>query len=168
MYTGRYKVAKFRWRGESFLTNAVSRRVVESFWKMYAYSGDGELKSVAYLRNDRSNCFLPYALRYFPLIRKAIVAGVWQGTQGKGKRGRKRKAEREREGKLKSQVTAWKVAKLGTIRCRSMPIYNRVEPRCFAYILTGVDNVLHGKHRVQEASSLSVPFLSFGKLRNRD
>lgn len=55
-----------------FLTTAVSDGSPTAMkGKTHACFGDGELKTVTYLRNDRSNCFLPmlYDTLFFPLHR---------------------------------------------------------------------------------------------------
>ena len=72
---------------------------------MYARPGDGELKTVAYLRNDRSSCFLLMVYDTFSSREKRPRAtNGEQGRFGKKQRNqetrpteRKRERERERE-----------------------------------------------------------------------
>lgn len=78
----------------------------------------GELKTVVYLRNDRSNYFfLPMLYDIFFLAKKELA---WMGEEGLAKkqrnraeRGMRRTAESER-GKLKRQVIASEVEKVTT------------------------------------------------------
>lgn len=78
----------------------------------------GELKTVVYLRNDRSNYFfLPMLYDTFFLAKKELA---WMGEEGLAKkqrnraeRGMRRTAESER-GKLKRQVIASEVEKVTT------------------------------------------------------
>lgn len=45
----------------------------------------GELKTAVYLRNDRSNCFLPMLYDTFFLAKKELVgAEAWQRNRGTG------------------------------------------------------------------------------------
>lgn len=70
----------------------------------------GELETVVYLRNDRSNYFLPMLYDTFFLAKKELAwMGAWQRNRGT-ERGMRRTAERG--GGLKRQVTASEVEKV--------------------------------------------------------
>lgn len=66
------------------------------------FGGDG-LKTVTYLRNDRSNCFLPMLYGTFSAIEAGTAGGgIWQETEEEETGSEWRMEAREEEGELKS------------------------------------------------------------------
>lgn len=58
----------------------------------------GELKTAVYLRNDRSNCFLPMLYDTFFLAKKELVGGggLAKKQRNRAERGMRRTAESEK------------------------------------------------------------------------
>lgn len=105
---------------------------------MYERSGDGELKTVAYLRNDRSNRFLPMLYDTLSSREKRPRATNWeQGKFGKKQRNREiRSREREKERVVKQEgkserakLPFQEASKVTTIRCVNVSVRKRVMHR---------------------------------------